>query len=110
MKTLQELYDEIIASDELKKEFAESIKTKEDTAAFLKKQECSATVDELIEFIKEKMPENPQKMSEEELAAVAGGKSRTAEVVTTVTTIFGCIVLSAYENWTEPGYQVCFWQ
>ena len=103
MKALQALYDEIIASDELKKEFSGSIATKEDAAAFLKKHECSATVDELIEFIKEKLPASGRKMSEEELSAVAGGKTSPFDVVATIATVFGCIAISI--NSDSP----CIW-
>ena len=103
MKALQALYDEIIASDELKKEFSESIATKEDVAAFLKRHECSATADELIEFIKEKLPASGRKMSEEELSAVAGGKVSPFDVVTTIATVFGCIAISV--NSDSP----CIW-
>ena len=46
MKTLKELYDEILASDELKKEFAGCAANEQDTAAFLEKYGCDATVEE----------------------------------------------------------------
>ena len=49
MKSLAELYEEIIASDDLKKELAEAGKDKEALAEFLKKHDCSATVDEFFE-------------------------------------------------------------
>ena len=103
MKALQAFYDEMIASDELKKEFSESIATKEDVAAFLKRHECSATADELIEFIKEKLPANPSEVKEEDLAEVAGGKFSPFDVITTIATVFGCIAISV--NSDSP----CIW-
>ena len=98
MKTLKELYDEILASDELKKEFAGCAANEQDTAAFLEKYGCDATVEELKEFIKEKMAENMAKISEEKLAAAAGGTDAElppeGELALSFTTIFGCIVYS----------------
>ena len=52
MKTLQELYNEIIASDELKTAFAEAAKGGK-TMEFLKAQGCEATVEELAAFLKD---------------------------------------------------------
>ena len=72
MKTLSELYDEILASDDLKKEFFEAGKTKEATAEFLKKHECSASVEEFLAFLKERAAE-VKELSQEELSQVAGG-------------------------------------
>ena len=48
MKTLQELYKEVIASDDLKKEFMEIVGDKENgekkVEEFLKKNGCDATL------------------------------------------------------------------
>lgn len=75
MKTLQELYKEVIASEELKKEFMDAAKDEENgqkkVEEFLKKHECDASFEELQKFFKEK---SEDELSEEELTAVAGGK------------------------------------
>ena len=69
MKTLQELYKEITASDELKTAFVEAAKDGK-TADFLKEQGCEATAEELAAFLKGQTGE----ISDEELDSVAGGK------------------------------------
>ena len=69
---MQELYDEIMGSEELKKEFLDSGKNKEAAEAFLKAHGCDVTLEEFAEFLKEKAETNAE-MSKEELKAVAGG-------------------------------------
>ncbi|MBQ7656869.1 MAG: hypothetical protein IJS41_10235 [Clostridia bacterium] len=69
MKTLQELYKEIIASEELKTAFVEAAKAGK-TVEFLKAQGCEATTEELAVFLKSQTG----KLSDEELDNVAGGK------------------------------------
>ena len=51
MKTIEELYKEINASEELKKAVSD-IKDKTALADFLKKHGCEASVDEFTEFIR----------------------------------------------------------
>ena len=72
MKTLEELYKEVMASEELKKEFVEAAKTKDSLTAWLKKHDCGATLEELGAFLKEK---REGEMQDDEVEAVAGGKS-----------------------------------
>ena len=72
MKSMQELYDEIIRSEELKKEFLDSGKNKETMEAFLKAHECDVTIEKFAEFLKEKS-ETSEDMNEADLKAVAGG-------------------------------------
>ena len=93
MKSLQELYNEIIASEEMKAEFLECGKTKEDTAEFLKKYDCTASVDELTVFLKEKMTAKTEELSEEELKQLAGG-AKTADFVITILAFAGCVTKS----------------
>ena len=66
MKTLQELYNEVIQSDELKKEFLEAGKNGK-AEEFIKAHGCDATLDEIKAFL-----ENLTKAAEE-LENVAGG-------------------------------------
>jgi hypothetical protein len=70
MKTMEELYKEVMASEELRKEFAEVAKTKEGAAEWLKKHGCNATPDEVMAFLKSK---NEGEISDAEVEAVAGG-------------------------------------
>ena len=69
MKTLQQLYTEILRSDEMKKSFAGAAREGK-TAEFLKTQGCEATVEEVQAFLREKSGEP---LSDEELDNAAGG-------------------------------------
>ena len=73
MKTLQDLYKEVMASEDLKKAFAQA--TKENKGAdFLKANGCDATEDEFKAFLTEKA-KTGKALSEENLENVAGGYS-----------------------------------
>ena len=93
MKSLQELYDEVIASEEMKAEFLECGKTEEGTVGFLKKYDCAASVDELKAFLDEKMIAKTEELSDEELKQIAGGV-KTADVVITILAFAGCVTKS----------------
>ena len=56
MKTLQELYNEIVASDEQKKAFVEAMKAGK-LEDFLKAHGCEAAVEEVREYIEAKAAE-----------------------------------------------------
>ncbi len=72
MKTLQALYEEVKASDDLKKALAEAVKAGK-VMDFLKANDCDATYDELKEFVAEKAAQDrPIELSEDELKKVAG--------------------------------------
>ena len=75
MKTLQELYKEVMASPAMKKEFIEAAADKENcqknVELFLKKNGCDATFDELKLFFNDRSEEE---LGEDELETVAGGK------------------------------------
>ena len=83
MKTLQELYKEVIASEELKKEFMEASKDEKNCQKnmedFLKKYGCEATFDELKAFLDEK---SKGELDEDEVEAVAGGKKNPGKLIT----------------------------
>ena len=70
MKTMEELYNEINASEELKKVVSE-IKDKETFAAFLKQHGCSASAEEFVKFVK---AQREGEISDDDVAAVAGGE------------------------------------
>ncbi len=77
MKTVQELYGEIIASDELKKTFVEAMKA-DKIEDFLKLHDCEATVEEVREYTETKASEDtPIELSDDELRQVAGGTEVT---------------------------------
>lgn len=74
MKTLEELYAEVMASEEKRLGF---LKIAEDQAAlegFLKDNGCEASYEELVAFLKEKTS-GAKELSDDELEAVAGGKN-----------------------------------
>ncbi|MBR0249789.1 MAG: hypothetical protein IJQ77_01770 [Synergistaceae bacterium] len=79
MKTLQDLYEEVKASDDLKRALAEAVKAGKVTE-FLKAHECDATADELNEFVAEKVKSDKplRELSEDELEMVAGGDGTSA--------------------------------
>ena len=73
MRTMQELYSEIIANNELKKAFVEAMKA-DRLGDFLKSHGCEATVEEVGEFLETKAAEDaPMELSDDELKHVAGG-------------------------------------
>ena len=71
MKTLQELYNEVIKSEELKKEFLEAGKNGK-AEEFIKAHGCDATLDEIKVFLEEQAKADKE-LSAEELENVAGG-------------------------------------
>jgi len=73
MKTLQELYGEIMASDVMKKAFVEAMKAGE-LEAWLRSHECEASAEEFTEFVETIAAEDtPIELSEEVLQQIAGG-------------------------------------
>ena len=73
MKTLQEFYKEVTASDELKKAFVEAMKTNS-VKEFLESHDCGATLEEVREYLEEKAAgDRPLELTPEQLAKVAGG-------------------------------------
>ena len=72
MKTLEELYNEVLASEELKKEFL-SLKPGE-VEGFAAKNGCKASLDEIKAFFEAKKNQTGE-LSDEELDQVAGGKT-----------------------------------
>jgi len=90
MKTLNELYTEVAASDALKNEFL-ALKTPEDIVAFVKKNGCDATLDDIKAFFEEKQKASGE-LSEEDLEQVAGGKSASwgEGIYSAVTGGWGC--------------------
>ena len=71
MKTLEELYNEVMASEELKKEFC-SLKP-EEIEGFAEKHGYKTALDEIKAFLTEKNTAEGE-ISEEEVEQIAGGK------------------------------------
>lgn len=73
MKTVRELYVEVMANDEQKRAFVEAMKA-DKLEDFLKAHDCEATEEEVREFIETKAAEDtPLELSEDELERIAGG-------------------------------------
>ena len=98
MKTLQEVYDAIMANDELKKKVAEALKRNK-MDEFLTEQGCDANQKEFEEFLTEKAAE----VKPEDLAKIAGGMGSTG--VKTDTNILLDPVYSNMMPWIcKPNY------
>jgi len=69
MKTIEELYNEINASLELKKAVSE-IRDKEALADFLKKHDCDASVKNFTEYAKS---QEEGEIEDDDVKAIAGG-------------------------------------
>ncbi len=88
--TLQEMYDKVMASEELNKSFAEAAQDKGKLEAWLKANGSNATVEQVGEFLKSKQTSG--EVSDEELENVAGGSDSvdvTLSVVLKVTDLAG---------------------
>ena len=82
MKTLQELYTEVMNSDALKTEFL-TLTTPEQVVAFAEKNGCPATLEEIKSFFEEQSAAAGE-LSDEKLAMVAGGAVFTPEFYTPI--------------------------
>ena len=82
MKTLQELYNEVMNSDALKTEFL-ALTTPEQVVAFVEKNGCPATLEEIKSFFEEQSAAAGE-LSDEKMAMVAGGAVFTPEFYTPV--------------------------
>ena len=69
MKTIEELYNEVIANEDLKEEFIKAFEENK-VEEFMKKNGCDATMEDLKQFASEEIP-----LSEDELDNAAGGGS-----------------------------------
>ena len=103
MKTLQELYVEVMNSDALKTEFL-ALTTPEEIVAFAEKNGCPAALEEIKTFLEERAAATGE-LSDEELAQVAGGKSDSIEEeeVSIYSLGVGCAIRAII---SAIGYQV----
>lgn len=102
MKAFEELYKEIIASDELKAAFTEAAKSKESFESFMKDHDCPASLEEVKEYLEEKAA--VRSLDDDALSSLSAGDddvddtdgSETRAAVS-VLIFFGCIVWTAVE-------------
>ncbi len=101
--TLQELYDKVIASEELKKSFAEAAQDKGKLEAWLKANGSNATVAEVGEFLKAQQTSG--EISDDELESVAGGNLSVDVTLISVCTIgIGCPIIAVQsEAYSSAG-------
>ena len=89
MKTIEELYKEVLASEELKKEFL-ALKP-EKVEGFAAKYGCEAKFEEIKAFFEAKKTQNGE-LSDDDMDQVAGGKGgdRDEAIESVVTLGIGC--------------------
>ena len=103
MKTLQELYTEIMGSNELKKAFAEAAKDGK-LEDFLKANGCEGTEADVTAFLQGKAN---QELSDEELDNAAGGgcskETQNRAIFSVCTTGIGCFLgaIGSVMGWEE---------
>ena len=71
MKTIQELYSEVLKSEELKKAFSEAVQSKT-VEGFLKSHDCEASMEDVAAFLKEQQAKTGE-LADNELDNVSGG-------------------------------------
>ena len=96
MKTIQELYNEITANQELKAQFLEAAKAGKQEE-FLKDHGCEATVEEVKAFLEAKAKEDAP-LSVNELENAAGGEcndaTREEGAISCMSLGLGCIAMA----------------
>ena len=92
MKTIQELYSEVLKSEELKKAFSEAVqnKTVED---FLKSHGCEASMEDVAAFLKEQQAKTGE-VADNELADVSGGCNGYEAIISAATVGLVCTYLA----------------
>ena len=94
MKTIQELYSEIMGSQELKAQFIEASSTGKQ-AEFLKEHDCEATAEEVLAFLEAKQNEDAP-LFVDELENAAGGACNIKTVLEGVGSVIsagvGCAI------------------
>ena len=90
MKTIQELYSEVLKSEELKKAFSEAVQSKT-VEGFVKSQGCEASMEDVAAFLKEQQAKTGE-LADSELDNVAGGCNGTETFMSTLTVGVVCAV------------------
>ena len=89
--TIEALYKEILASDELKSAFVEAVKAQK-LGDFLKAHGCDAAEAEVVDFLKS-LRSAEGELADDELSSVAGGCNST-EAIYSMTVVI-CIMFAA---------------
>ena len=96
MKTIQELYNEIMGSQELKAQFIEAVKAGKQEE-LLKEHGCDATLEEVKAFLEAKAKEDAP-LSLNELDNAAGGacndETRLEQAISFMSVGLGCAVMA----------------
>lgn len=92
MKTIQELYSEVLKNEELKKAFSKAVqdRTVED---FLKSHGCEASKEDVAAFLKEQQAKTGE-LADNELEDVAGGCNGYEAVISACSLGVGCAILA----------------
>lgn len=111
MATLEELYARVLADDAERAAFAQAAKTPEGLQAFLARQGCDATPEDVADFLKERQSDQGE-IADEELGSVAGGCNGQEAVMSIFTVGVLCagaaIYSSAKDNMTaDNGVILC---
>ena len=105
MKTIQEMYSEIMASKELKEQFIEAANAGKQEE-FLKAHGCEATLEDVKAFLEAKQQEDAP-LSFDELENAAGGCSENTEIGLSIGTLglacVGMALQSAVANTRHVG-------
>ncbi len=101
--TLQEMYNKVMASEELKRSFAEAAQDKGKLEAWLKANGSDATVEQVTEFLKAKQASG--EVSDDELESVAGGNLSVDVTLISVCTVgIGCPIIAVQsEAYSSAG-------
>jgi len=109
MKTVQELYGEIIANDDLKKAFAAAAQSEETIIAFAKEHGVDTTLDEIEAFLKNQTQNENKELAPEEMENAAGGtcnkSTKTEAIVSVFSAGFGCAAY-ALDSALSDNYHV----
>ena len=89
MKTLEELYNEILADEGLKEQLKAAAKENK-VEEFFKAHGCEATIEEVKEFINSK-----KEVSLDELDSAAGGCTTDGALLSGLSLGIGCAILTA---------------
>ena len=98
MKTLQELYSEVLKSEELKKSFTDAVQN-DKVEDFLKANGCEASKEEFTEFLKEQQAKTGE-ISDDELGNVAGGCHKSEAIISVVTAGIVCAQIAIASAFT----------
>ena len=98
MKTIQELYNEVMENEELKAQFIEAANAGKQEA-FMKEHGCEASLEEAAAFLKAKAEEDAP-LSLDELENSAGGacneKTHQEKIISIFSAGLGCATIAIY--------------